>query len=195
MWLWQLIKIFIRLFGFRAMPNEIPYSRVLLACVIVIDLVAKCFANLLQIDVINAYDKKSVISLSTIASLLSVSVCLLILIAFVHTILVHYKLRERFVQLVTALISVDIVAALLFMLWTYSLSFMQLPLEPNSVMALVLIVFFIVVLYWQFMVYMYIFLHSLSLSALLSGLFALVYMLLQQNLADILINLLIKRSN
>jgi len=195
MWLWQLIKVFLRLFGFKANPNEIPYSWVLLGCVVLIDLVAKCFANLLQIDVINAYDTKSVINLSVIDSLLAVSLCMLILVAFVRTVLVHYKVTERFVQMLTALISVDVLATLLFMMWTFGLSFMQLPLEPDSVMALVLIVFFIMVLYWQFMVYMHIFLHSLTISTLLSGLFALVYMLLQQNIADILLNLLIKRNN
>jgi len=195
MGLWQLIKLFGQLFILRLKPNDIPYSRALLAIFIGILLGLKSYTNIKMINIVNNYDKKSVIVLSFPHSLLIVSICILILIAFVRSTLSYYKLSERWVQTLTALFGVDIFASLLFAVWIFGLSFMQLPLEANSIIALVLILGFVFLLYWQFLVYMHIFMRSLDMRPLVAGLFALVYMLLQHNVADILLNIVVKLNN
>jgi hypothetical protein len=192
--LWQVIKIFLRLFFLKAKPEDLPYSRVLLVILCCGLLLVKTISNIWLIDIISVYDPKLLIDINYLYAAFIFGIYLFILFASVLTTLSFYKVPERSVQVITAFVSMDLLLGLLFMVWVSGLALVPLPLQANSIAGLFLILYFVVMLYWQFMLYIHIIFNSLNLTVLLAGVYALVYMLLQHNVAEILIGLVIKVS-
>ncbi len=192
--LWQVIKIFLRLFCLKAKPEDIPYSRILLAILCCGLLLVKTVSNIWFIDIIRVYDPKLVIDINYLYAAFIFTVYLLILFASVLTTLNLYKVPERSLQVITAFVSMDLILGLLFMVWVSALALVPLPLAANSIIGLLLIIYFVVLLYWQFMIYIHIIFNSLNLTVLRAGIYALVYMLLQHNVAEILMGFVIKVS-
>lgn len=191
MWVWHLTKKFLRLFLLRALPDSIPYSKALLGFLTLLLFITKNILNIWFISIVKVYDKKLLIDLSLPSSMVIVAVYILLLFACVRSLLVYYNVPERSVQVITSFIAVDFLLTILFLVLLFCLSSIQLPLEPGSFNGLLIILFFVVLLYWQFMVYIHIIFNSLRITILKAGVLTLVYMLLQHNISEILMNILI----
>jgi hypothetical protein len=190
-----LITILYRLLILRAKPHDIPYSKVLLAGLAIAVFAIKVYAHSVLIALFKTQLKDLVVHLSVLRSGLIVLLYFLVLIACLRTTLSIYKIPGRFVQVASNLLWVDLVVAALFILWLYSLFAVSLPLQFDSISAFAIILVFILLMYWQFLLYINIFVNSMPVSVLRAGVFALVYLMLQHNLADILINMMIQMDD
>jgi hypothetical protein len=189
--MWKQLILFLRIFALRATPVQVPYSTTLLVLLAILVFITKIIVNDWFIDIIKVYDKKLLIDLSVASSALIVAVHLLILFAAVRTLLAYYKVPERSVQVITAFLGVDLIFTVLFLIWMFGLEHTTLPLQAGSIAGLLLILYFVVILYWQFMVYIHIIYNSVTMSVLRAGVLALVYMLIQHNISEVLMNTLL----
>ena len=100
----------------------------------------------------------------------------------IYGVLVFYKKPNRLVQILTSLVAVDIALRLLLICSVFMLKY--------SVVAVLILL--IPLMYWEFILYIFIFANGFSVSYLKSGMFALVYMIIQHNLSEILAHYFIR---
>lgn len=189
--MWHTLVILSKLFCLRASPGDIPYSRVLLGILAILFLALDSITDVWFVDIVNNYDQETRVYLSLNYSLLMSLVWLLILYAIIRSTLTHYKLTDRLVQVMTAFLWADTMLAVIYLGGVAILSRVTLPIEDNSFTAMSLLLAFVVYLYWQFMLYLHIIFNSLNISVLKAGLFTLLYILLQYNISEILINFMV----
>lgn len=192
MHVWHLTKLFLRLFVLRAKPYELPYSKTLAVCFTVLFVVLKTTSYMWFIDIINVYDKRSEISLSTLGGLFVSGVWVLMLFAIIRSTFMYYDILERSTQVITAILAMDCLLTILYLAWLAGLSLVVLPLASGSFVSAAIILTFILMMYWQFMIYIHILVTSMEISILKAGVFTLFYMMLQHNLSELLLNLVIK---
>ena len=190
--IWNLTKLFTRMFALKATPSEVPFSITLLSFLAGIFLISKAAAYLWFVRIVNNYDTQQIMHLSVWGSLIVVAMWLLILFASVRSLLSYYKLQERTVQVVTSFIAMDCFLTILFILWLFALSVVKLPLATGSLGSFSIVLGFILLMYWQFMVYIHILINSVNISIIKAGVFALFYQLFQHNVAEIVMNFIIK---
>ncbi len=184
-----------KLFVLRLSPEDIPYSKNLLILLAILLFGIETFTNLWLIEIVRIYDPTLVLHLSVFSSMLISLVYLLIMFACVYSVLTYYKKQERSIQVITAFLGVDFILAILFLCWMLFLSTIDLPLQSGSGKGLIIILLYIMMLYWQFMVYIHIIFNSLNTSVLRSGIYALVYMLLQHNITEVLMSILLTKDS
>lgn len=191
---YSLASKFIKLFFLQEKPENIPYSKFILLGLCIILYLEKTYVNLQFVELAKeiATEKNIIINVSFGYSSLIILISLLVTFVTIGSLLAYYKIPERTVQVVTAFLSVEVILALLFLIWIFVMSSLPTPLKANSFAAITLVMAFILLLYWQFMVYIHIFLNSINISILQAGLFALVYMLLQHNISEALLSLVIE---
>lgn len=188
---WNITKLFVKLFALRAKPYELPYSKTLTLGLALLFIILKAVSYFWFINIINAYDKHNDISLGVSGALLVSSVWVLMLFAIIRSTFMYYNILERSTQVITAFLAMDCVLTLLYLMWLGGLSMVALPLATGSYISLVIIVSFVLIMYWQFMIYIHILVTSMDISILKAGVFTLFYMMLQHNLAELLLNLVI----
>lgn len=188
----ELITIQLRLFILKALPEQLPYSRALVAVLTVMFFVIKTFSNLWFIEIIKVYDKKLQLDLSLSSSALIIAVYLLILFASVRSLLTYYNVSDRATKVIAAFLTVDLIFSIIGLGWLLCLSYIPLPLQPGSIFGIIIILVFVMILYWQFMVYIHIIFKSLDITLLRAGVYALVYMMVQHNVSEMLMSILLK---
>jgi hypothetical protein len=191
MHVWHLTKLFCRLFVLRAKPYELPYSNTLNIFLIVMFIALKAISYLWFIDIINVYDKRTEISLNLHGALFVSAVWVLMLFAVIRSTFTYYNILERSTQVISAVLAMDCLLTLMYLVWLAVLSMVELPLFSGSFASAGIIFGFVFMLYWQFMIYIHILVTSMEISILKAGVFALFYMMLQHNLAELLLNLVI----
>lgn len=191
MHIWQTTKLFGKLFILRGKPSEIPDSKALLFSLSVVLLLTKSLVYMWFIQIVNRFDDDEVIKLAWSGAMWVSVIWILVLYATLRTTLLYYKFVDRFIPVANGFVAMDCLLTLLFLVWLYGLSLVELPLEHGSIGTIGIIIGFILVMYWQFMVYIHLLVHSLDVSILKAGIFALFYILLQQNLAELLLNVVI----
>lgn len=189
---WNLAKLFFRMFTLRAKPSDLPYSMTLLLILSTVFLLTKSLVYLWFIHIVNRFDTHELISLSLSGASIIALMWLLILFAVLRTTLLYYSMVERFVQLATSFVAMDCMLTGLFLIWLTVLDLVQLPLATASFGSIGIILGLVLMMYWQFMVYIHLLIYSMNISILKAGVFALFYMLLQHNLAEVLLNVVIK---
>jgi len=182
--LYKLIKSFIDLFLLKIKPQDIIYSKLLLIVLIVIDFIVNYEANLISIKIINLINKKDInfIPPSLYQSMIILVAMLIVLWGSIYGVLIFYKKQNRLVQILTSLVAVDIILRLLLMCSVFMLKY-------TIFAALVLLV---PLMYWQFILYVFIFANGFDINYLRSGIVALVYMLIQHNLGEIVAHYVVK---
>lgn len=187
----HITKVLLNLFILRAKPSDIPYSKTLLLFLSIVFLLTKSAVYLWFIQIVNKIEPQEVIKLSYFGSLIISVVWILILFAILRSILSYYNLVDRFLQVAISFVAVDCFLTALFLLWLSCLTMVQLPLAPGSLGSIGIILGFVLMMYWQFMVYIHILIYSMNISVLKAGVFTLFYMLLQHNLSEVLLNVVI----
>lgn len=173
----KLIEEFILLFALKEKPQDIPYSKALVGLLVCCFVVTNVPLNITLANFLveHSQTKLPLLPLKVIGSLTMVVSYIAIMALSIYAILSFYNYRQRFVQTVASLLGVEIILSL----WFWAL--LVIPLSPFTV------IFFILLLYWQFMVHIHIFSNSFSCTLLKAGLFALLYILLQHNVSEILL--------
>lgn len=176
--LYKLIKSFIKLFLLKIKPEDILYSKLLLIILLFIDLIINYEANVIGIKIFNIVDKKhlNLVPLSFLQSTVILLAIIFVLWSIIYSVLIFYKKQNRLVQILTSLLAVDIILRLLLMCSIYTLKY--------SVLAALIL--FIPLMYWEFVLYIFIFSNGFDINYLRSGIFALIYMIIQHNLSGIL---------
>lgn len=184
--LYNLIKSFIGLFLLKTKPEDILYSKTLLTILIGIDLIVNYEANIIGIKIFNLINKKHVnlIPLSLLQSTIILLIILLILWSIIYGVLKFYNKQNRLVQILTSLVAVDIMLRLLLIIGILFLKY--------SIFAALIL--FIPLMYWEFVLYIFIFANGFNINYLRSGMFALIYMIIQHNLSEILAHFLIPKT-
>lgn len=178
--MYNLIKSFLNLFIFKTKPEDIVYSKSLLVFLVVLDLIINYIANIVGIKIFNSINKQhnTLIIPSMLQSLIIISVLFLVLWGLVYTVLTFYHKRNRYVQILTSLVAVDIIFRILIIA-------AMIGLKYSPFLAIVV---WLPVMYWQFILYIFIFANGFGFTYLNSGLFTLCYMLIQHNLGELLVN-------
>lgn len=187
----QTTKTFLKLFVLQAKPNEVPYSKTLLVFLSIVFLLTKSVSSLWFIHIVDRFDASQVISLNYLPSLLVCVVWLVVLFAILRTTLLYYHLENRFVQVATSIVAMDCLLSLVFLIWLVGLEVLPLPTGDDPLGAISIIVGFVLMMYWQFMVYIHILVYSFDLPLIKAGVYTLFYMLLQHNLSELLLNVVI----
>lgn len=184
--LYNLIKSFISLFLLKTKPEDILYSKTLLTILVGIDLIVNYEANVVGIKIFNLINKKHVnlIPLSLLQSTIILLIIILVLWSIIYGVLTFHRKQNRLVQILTSLVAVDIVLRLLLISGI-------LLLKYSIFAALIL---FIPLMYWEFVLYIFIFANGFNINYLRSGIFALIYMIIQHNLSEILAHFLIPKT-
>jgi len=190
----HLTELFVGLFVLRAKPYELPYSKQLAAGLAVLFIVLKAISYLWFINIVDVYDEHNVISLGIPGALLVSVVWVLMLYAIIHATFMYYDILERSLQVITAILAMDCLLTLCFLIWLGGLALVGLPLASGSIATAAIIFGFVLIMYWQFMIYIHILVNSMEISILKAGVFALFYIMLQHNLAELLLNLVITLS-
>ena len=178
--MYNIIKNFINLFLLKVKPEDIIYSKLLLVFLVGIDFIVNYEANVIGIRVFNLVNKKHInFLIPTLAqSLLVLAVLFLVLWVLVYSVLAFYNKTNRFIQVLTSLLAVDVFLRLLIIICIIILQYSAF-LATISLISL---------MYWEFVLYIFIFANSFSINYLRAGMFSLVYMLVQHNLGEILVN-------
>ncbi len=179
------------MFVLRGLPSAVPYSPTLVLFLTTFLIFLKSGTYIWFVHIASVYDTHEIIHLNVLAALLVAVIWILILFTSIRTILLYHDLIERTVQVCTSFLAMDCILSLIFLLWLLWLSYLHLPLAVGSIGSICLILSFVLLMYWQFMVYIHILVNSLQISILRAGVYALFYQLLQHNLAEILLNILV----
>lgn len=182
--LYKLIKSFIDLFFLKINPEDIVYSKLLLIFLMGIDFIANYRANIIGIKIFNIINKKHIIPQSLLQSVIILSCTALVLWGVIYSVLTILKKQNRLVQILTSLIAIDIIMRLL-------LISSILVFKYSMFAALILLIF---LLYWEFILYIHIFSNGLNINYLKSGIFVLIYMVIQHNLTEIFIYYLMPKT-
>src|SRR5262249_37669648 len=156
----------------------VPYSKTLLLFLSIVFLLTKSAVYLWFIQIVNRFDIHEVAKLSYPAALSIAVVWMLLMFAVLHSVLSYYHLLGRFVQLATAFVAMDCLLTVLFLVWLTGLSFLHLPLTLTAG-TIGIVLGFVLMMYWQFMVYIHILVLGMDVSILKAAIFTLFYMLLQ----------------
>lgn len=184
--LYKLIKSFIDLFLLKINPGDIVYSKLLLMFLIGIDFIANYEANIVGIKIFNIVNKKNINILppSLLQSIIILSGTLLVLFGIIYSILMFCKKQNRLVQILTSLMAVDITIRILLIGSVFVLKY--------SVFAALILL--IPLIYWEFILYIYIFANGFDINYLKSGIFTLIYMVIQHNLSEVFVHYLIPKT-
>lgn len=189
---WDLTKTIAKMFVLRAKPQELPQSAGLLAFACIIFLVTKTASLLWFIQIFDKIDPKDIIRITYYGAAVISFIWLLLLFAILRTTFSYYNMLGRFMQTVTAFVIMDCCLNIVYLLWLGVLSTLDVSLiSSENVLSMAIIIGFVLIMYWQFMVYIYLLRYSMDISILKAGVFSLFYMLLQQNLSEILLNAVI----
>ncbi len=178
--MYNLIKNFINLFLFKTKPEDILYSKVLLVFLAGIDFIVNYQANVVNIKIFNLINKKHIIlSTPTIGqSLIILFVLFLILCGIIYSLLAFYHKSNRFILILTSLVVVDIAFRM----------FISIAIVGLGYSSLLAVILFIPLLYWEFVLYIFIFSNGFDFNYLKAGSFTLCYMLIQHNVGELLVN-------
>ncbi len=190
----QLGKVYARLLGTHGKPSEVPHSLTLCIFLALIFCILDILTNVWYVNIVNIYDQSLGMRLSFGGAAIVALVWVLVLVASVRTLFAYYKHTERVLQIVTSILGVDIFLTLVTLLWMLGLTLMRLPLDYGTTASIVLIIGFVLIMYWQFMVYVHILMNSLHIKLMRAGTFALIYLIVQHNLTELLINIVINIS-
>ncbi len=190
----HITKLILRMFCLRSLPHEIPYSTKLLGVIGVCFVVLKTLSLIWFIQLINQYYPKNPFQLGVTGAFMLALLWILMLFACVRSVLIYYNLSSRTVQVVTALLAMDVLLVMLQMCWYAMLAVVGLPLASGALSTILIAIVLVLLMYWQFMVYIYIFVHSFDIGMFRAGVFALVYLLMQNYVADLLMNVLVSSS-
>lgn len=188
MYLWNLTKLFFKIFTLRAKASDIPYSQALLLVLSIIFVLTKTGVYIWFVRLVDQFDSTQALELSYFGAFEVSVFWLLVLVATLRTALIYYKMVGRFVQLACAFVTVDLILTAIFALWLCGLSIVNIPSDSANLGSIAIIIGFVLMMYWQFMVYIHLLVYGMNLTILKAGVFALVYMLLQQNLAELMLN-------
>lgn len=188
---WHLTKLLAGMFALRTKPYELPCSKIFTLGFGILFIVLKAVSYYWFIDIINVYDKRNVISLGIFEALFVAVVWVMILVATIRSTYMYYHILERAPQVIIAVLAMDCFLTVCFLIWLGCLSVVSLPLASGSLVSAGIILGFILIMYWKFMIYIYILVTSMDVSILKAGVFGLFYIMLQHNLAELLLNLVI----
>lgn len=191
MQVWNLTRTFFKMFSLRAYPNEVPNSTGLLFFLSIVFLLTKSAQYLWFINIMNRFDKAETLHITYFSALIVAVIWLLLLFATLRTTLVYYNMVNRFTQLASAFVAMDCLLIGLFLVWLTGLALINVPLHSVSVGTIGIILGFVLMMYWQFMIYIHLLVYGMGVSILKASVFALFYMLLQHNLAEILLNVIV----
>lgn len=171
----KLTRTFFDIFLLRQSPSQLPYSKFLLGFLIVLDiLVNVAAAQILILVAKQATTDPSAIANITIGVIFNVVVISIgLLLGFVYFALALYQKSDRFVQMITALIGLDILLSIL--------SFGILFLMFIPILALI---YYIILLYWEFMIYAHVFSKGFDIDMLKSCFVSLIFLILKHNVAE-----------
>lgn len=178
--MYKLIKSFINLFLLKTKPEDIIYSKLLLVFLIVTDFIVNYGSSVIGIKIFNLVNKKNItFSIPTATqSLLVLFILFLVLWTLVYGVLALYNKTNRFVQVLTSLVAVDILLRLLIIA---CMALLQYAPFLGTILLIPL-------MYWEFVLYIFIFANSFNFNYFRAGIFSLVYMLLQNSLGELLVN-------
>jgi len=187
----QLVSEFWKLFTLRLRPEEMPYSKYLLHFLLLIVFVEKNFANFWFIRIMQNFASVEAQSrmqhFTLFSSILSVTISLGFMFGAISTLLYFWRMSNRAIQIFTSMLALELIITSLFILWVACFAIMPINLVQTEFISLVLILTFILLLYWQFMVYIHIFANAFSVTLLEAGIIAFSYMLLQHNVSEIIL--------
>lgn len=187
----NLAKLFLNLFTLRAKPSDIPYSKTLLLFFSIVFLLSKSAVYVWFIHIANRFDTHLVMHVTYGGALMVAVVCILLLFALLRTTLHYYKMLDRFVQLAIGFVAMDCFLTALFLIWLCGLAVVHLPLAGASLGTIGIMLGFVLMMYWQFMVYIHLLVFGMDLPIIKAGFFTLFYMLLQHNVAEIILNVIV----
>ncbi len=178
--MYELIKSFINLFLLKTKPEDIVYSKLLLVFLVVVDFIVNYVADVVGIKVFNLINNKHLKFLvpTVEQSIIVLAILFLVLWGVLYSTLAFYNKSNRFVQILTSLTLVDIVLRLLLIVWVIILKY-------SAFLATILMV---PLVYWEFILYIFIFANGFNFNYLKAGVFSLTYMLIQHNLGELLFN-------
>lgn len=190
--IWNLTKLFGRMFLLREKPSSVPYSLALLVVVTIVYFITKIPLYLWLVHIIDQIDIEHIIILSFSGAFIIPTVWVLILFAMLNSVLSYYKLKGRFVQTATSFLAMDCILNIFYLLWICSTTLLTSPFELGpSFTSMMVILGFVLIMYWQFMVYINLLVYSLDVSLVTAGIFSLFYMLLQQNVSELILKVII----
>ncbi len=187
--IWYLAKLFGRIFVLKDNPSNVPYSIALLFILVITFLASKILLYFCFIDLVDKFDNKDIINLTYSGALTIALLWVMILFAALRSALSYYNLTSRFVQTASSFVAIDCILNFIYILWLLVLFLFEVPGESYpTLLSIVLILGFILLMYWQFMVYIHMLIYSMEISLVKAGVFSLFYMLLQHNLSEIALN-------
>lgn len=150
------------------------YSKTLLVILIFINMLSHYGANMVSIKIYNTINKNDIYinSPTFLQSILVWSISLLFLWGLIYSILALTKKKNRVIQILISLAAIDIILKLLKIC-------IILLLQISTILALILL---IPLLYWEFVIYIYVFANSFDIKYLKAGIFALIYIIMQYNI-------------
>lgn len=185
----ETAKVFLNLFLLKGKPNAVPQSFSLLFMLCIFFILSKVAIYLWFIHIVDRFDPKDTIHITYVGASLIAIIWLLLLFATLRSTLLYLKILDRFLQIATAIVAMDCILNVIYLIWLSVLGYVDLPATGiQSVTSIAMILGFILMMYWQFMVYINILVFSMNITILKAGIFTLFYMLLQHNLAEILLN-------
>ncbi len=178
-----IIRALMRLFLLKGSPEELPHSKVLLVLFITVDLLTGVALSkiIAGIPIKQPDLQLKIISLTTFDFFIVAFVKLIVLFACIYGLLAYFKITERFIQTTSAIIGVNIILTI----------FLLINIFLIQLTGIAFILFFLLI-YWNFMVYTYVFVKSFSTGILKAGVFALLYMLVQHNVGNIMLRSLME---
>jgi len=191
MWLISSSRTLVQYLLLKSKPSDVPYSRAFLVVFATGFVLVKTITDKWFVDIVNNYDDRVTVFLSTEYAIFMSLLWILLLYAIVRTALVYYGKVERLVQTMTTFLWVDLVISVVFFIWVAILSVQELPIQHGSFPMICLIISFLLMLYWQFMLYVHTMVYSLDITVLRAAIFTLCYMVLQYNISEILINFMV----
>lgn len=177
-----IVNVLFRITLLKSEPSKLPYSKWLLYILCIVDLLIGAGVNRLvaNIAIQQARFQTDLNALTLIDFVIIGFVKFFVMLACIYGLLAFYKFKERFVQVTSAMIGVNIILSIYFLI---SVFLMQLT-------AFAFILFFMLI-YWNFMIFVIIFKKSFNIAYFKAGFFALLYMLLQHNVGELVFKQLI----
>lgn len=189
-------KVLANLFLLRAKPSSVPFSWNLLLVLSLLFILSKSLIYIGFVHIVDQFDPSDVIVITYYGAGIIALTWVLILYASLRTALLYYNKLDRFVQLASSMLAVDCILNALLILWLGIVAYFEVPLgAPPNLVSMILILGFVLIMYWQFMVYINILVYGLEVSIIMAGVFSLFYILLQYNLSEIILNVVIKVTN
>ena len=179
----DIFKTLFKIATFSAGPQDMPYSRFLLYIFAAIEIFLGVITSHFVIYVVSSKQgtESSLASFTTTEFLLVGLIKVFILFAFLYGLLGYFDKTARFIQASSTMLGINIILAFFFMVAVALLQFSGLAF-----------ILFFILLYWNFMLITNIFLNSFDTEIIKAGLLALLYLLLQHSVSDIIFQYLAK---